>query len=313
VLTAMKAAILLFYVRKHHGLRGPWLSRGPFAEQVRHAAPFGLSGMLHGMRSQGDQWIAAALFSVAQFASFSVATVLGPVVQMCRQSVNHVFLPSMSRMHSSGDVRAMLALNSRANAMVALLVYPLLAFAFVFAVPLITLVYTAAYVDAVPVLRIYALGLLILVVEIQSVLFLMKQGPFAAWVNGLVLALALPLSYFGAITWGLPGAAIGSVVALYSERVVSLSRLARLSATPLLKLQDWSTLGGILVAAALSASIAGLLVNLVPMHPFAQLGAGALVVAILYPLALFLTGQRECLTSFLASLRHSGPEPVAIK
>jgi O-antigen/teichoic acid export membrane protein len=312
-LTALKAAILLFYVRRHHGFRGPWLSREPFREQVKHAAPFGLSGMLHGMRSQGDQWVAAALFSVAQFASFSVATVLGPVVQMCRQSVNHVFLPSMSRMHSSGDVRAMLALNSRANAMVALLVYPLLAFAFVFAVPLITLVYTAAYVDAVPVLRIYVIGLLILVVEIQSVLFLMKQGPFAAWVNGLTLALALPLSYFGAITWGLPGAALGSVVALYSERAVSLSRLARLSDTPLLKLQDWSTLGGILLAAALSASIAGLLLGMVVLHPFAELAAGTLVIAIVYPLALFLTGQRECLTSFLASLRHPGPEPAAIK
>jgi len=269
--------------------------------------------MLHGMRSQGDQWVAAALFSVAQFASFSVATVLGPVVQMCRQSVNHVFLPSMSRMHSSGDVRAMLALNSRANAMVALLAYPLLAFAFVFAVPLIALVYTTAYLDAVPVLRIYVVGLLILVVEIQSVLFLMKQGAFAAWVNGLVLALALPLSYFGAITWGLPGAAIGSVVALYSERAVSLSRLARLSDTPLAKLQDWWTLLGILLAAALSASIAGFALDMVQLHPFAELCAGALVVAIVYPLALFLTGQRQCLTSFLASLRHAGPEPAAIK
>ena len=313
LLTALKAAILLFYVRRHHGWRGPWISREPFREQLKHAAPFGLSGMLHGLRSQGDQWIAAALFSVAQFASFSVATVLGPVVQMCRQSVNHVFLPSMSRMHSSGDVRAMLALNSRANAMVALLVYPLLAFAFIFAVPLISLVYTSAYVEAVPVLRVYVIGLLILVVEIQSVLFLMKQGPFAAWVNGLVLALALPLSYFGAITWGLPGAAVGSVVALYAERAVSLSRLARLSDTPLLKLQDWGTLAGILLAAALSASIAGLLLGMVAVHPFVELALGALAVAIVYPLALFLTGQRECLTSFVASLRHSGPEPAAIK
>jgi hypothetical protein len=141
----------------------------------------------------------------------------------------------------------------------------------------------------------------------------MKQGPFAAWVNGLVLALALPLSYFGAITWGLPGAALGSVIALYSERAVSLSRLARLSDTPVLKLQDWSTLLGILMAAALSASVAGLLLDMVSLNPFAELAGGALVVAVLYPLALFLTGQRECLISFLASLRHSGPEPAAIK
>ena len=313
MLTALKAAILLYYVRRHHGLRGPWLARDAFAEQLRHAAPFGLSGMLHGLRAQGDQWVAAALFSVAQFASFSVATVLGPVVQMCRQSVNHVFLPSMSRHHSSGDLRAMLALNSRANAMVALLVFPLLAFAFVFAAPLITLVYTAAYLDAVPVLRIYVFGLMLLVVEIQSMLFLMKQGAFAAWVNGLVLALAIPMSYLGAVTWGLPGAAVGSVVALYCERALSLSRLARLADTPLHKLQDWTTLAGILAAAALSASIAGFALHGVGLGPFPMLAAGAAVMAIVYPAALFLTGQRRCLTSFLASMRHTGPEPAAAK
>ena len=312
-LTALKAGILLMYVRRYHGMRGPWMERAAFKEQVRHAAPFGLSGMLHGLRSQGDQWVAAALFSVAQFASFSVATVLGPVVQMCRQSVNHVFLPSMSRMHSSGDVRAMLALNSRANSMVALLVYPLLAFAFVFAVPLISLVYTASYLDAVPVLRIYVVGLLILVVEIQSVMFLMKQGAFAAWVNALVLALAIPLSYLGAMDFGLAGAAIGSVSALYAERLLTLTRLARLSQTPLHKLQDWPTLAGILAAAALSAAAAGLALREVQLRPFLMLVSGAGIVAVVYPAALFLMGQRRCITAFLASLRHSAPTPAAIK
>ena len=39
----------------------------------------------------------------------------------------------------------MLDLNSRANIMVATIVYPLLAFAFAFAEDLVTLVYTATY------------------------------------------------------------------------------------------------------------------------------------------------------------------------
>src|SRR5215210_2501721 len=131
----------------------------------------------------------------------------------------------------------------------------------------------------------------------------MKQGAFAAWVNGLVLALAIPLSYFGAVTWGLPGAALGSVVALYSERALSLTRLARLSNTPLAKLQDWTTLAGILGAAALSAAIAGVAVSHAHFGSFWQLATGATVMAIAYPAALFLMGQRRCLASFFASLR----------
>ena len=311
--TAFKAGILLWYVHRHHGLRGPWIRRGPFKEQLKQASPFALSGMLNGFRSQGDQWIAAMLFTVTQFASFSVATVMAPMVQMFRQSVNHVFLPSMSRHHSSGDFQSMLQLNSRANAMVALLVYPLLAFAFVFAEPLISLIYTPTYVAAAPVMRLYIVGLLALVVELTSILFLLKQGPFAARVNTLVLALALPMSYFGAITWGLIGAALGSVIALYAERVLSLARIAELTATPMSKLQDWTTLGGILAAAGLAAAAAGSVLEWTHLGPFALLAAGGATMAVIYPAALFLTGQRRCIASFIASLRHSGPEPAAAK
>ncbi|MGZ5038579.1 MAG: lipopolysaccharide biosynthesis protein, partial [Usitatibacter sp.] len=308
-----KVGLLAWYVRTHHGLAGPWIERESFKEQLRQASPFALSGMLNGFRSQGDQWIAAMLFSVTQFASFSVATVVAPMVQMFRQSVNHVFLPSMSRHHSAGDFESMLALNSRANAMVALLVYPMLAFAFAFAEPLISVIYTPTYIAAAPVMRLYIVGLLALVVELTSILFLLKQGGFAARVNALVLALAIPLSYFGAITWGLVGAAIGSVAALYAERALSLARIARLTGTPVAKLQDWTTLAGILAAAGLAALAAGFVLEMTHLAPLAHLALGGLAMALVYPAALFLTGQRQCIASFVASLRHHGPEPAAAK
>jgi O-antigen/teichoic acid export membrane protein len=145
--------------------------------------------------------------------------------------VNHVFLPSMSRLQSEGDFKAMLGLNSRANAMVALLVFPMLAFAFVFAEPMITLIYTSQYVDAVPVLRVYTIGLVAYVVELVSILFVLKQGGYAARVNAMALAVALPLSYFGATHFGLMGAAIGGVAAVYTERVVSLMKISRLTSS----------------------------------------------------------------------------------
>ncbi|HST02890.1 MAG TPA: oligosaccharide flippase family protein, partial [Usitatibacter sp.] len=304
-----KAVLLIVYVYRFHGIGGPWVEKKPLAEQVRQAAPFALSGGLMGLRSQGDQWIAATLFSVAQFASFSVATVMAPMVQMFRQSVNHVFMPSMSRVHSSGDLRAMLGLNSRANAMVALMVYPLLAFAFAFAEPVISLIYTHAYVDAVPAMRIYIVGLVAMVVEVVSLLFLLKEGPFAARVNALVLALAVTLSYVGAVTWGLAGAAMGSVAAIFAERALSLARISTRTEIRVRELQDWTTLAGILAAAILSAGIAAFFIHFTHWPPFVTLAAGGTVFAIAYPGALCLTGQRRCLASFIASIRHTAPHP----
>ncbi|MEO7743015.1 MAG: oligosaccharide flippase family protein [Usitatibacter sp.] len=303
----LKAGLVIVYVARNHGLAGPVARRDTFAAQLKQAAPFALSGTLHGVRSQGDQWIAAALFTVTQFASFSVATVLAPIVQIFRQSVNHVFLPSMSRLQSEGDFRAMLALNSRANDMVALLVYPLLAFAFVFAEEIITLIYTRTYLDAVPVLRLYSLALVAFVVEVVSVLFVLKQGAFAARVNGLVLLIALPMSWFGATHWGLVGAASGSVAAIYAERVLSLTRIALLTGTPVSKLQDWNVLGSLLGAAALSAGLAGFVLHWAPWSSFARLVSAAATVAATYPLALRLFGQGGQLTQLIASLRNKAP------
>jgi O-antigen/teichoic acid export membrane protein len=305
----LKGAIVVGYVRKHHGLTGAWFGRGEFNAQVRQAAPFAASGALHGVRQQADQWIAAALFSVSEFAAFSVATVLAPLVQICRQSVNNVFLPSMSRMQSSGDMTGVLALNSRANSMVALLVYPALAFAFVFADQVITLIYTSTYLEAAPVLRIYVIGLVAFVVELVSVLFVMKQGPFAAKVNGIVLLVAIPLSLLGALRWGLPGAALGSVAAIYTERWLSLRRIAQLTDTPIRRLQDWRTLVGILAASVLAAALAGLAVHWTGWHPFGTLLAGAGVLALAYPPALFVTGQWGELTQFLGSFRNAAARP----
>ena len=301
----LKAAILVWYVARHHGLLGPIGRASAFKAQVRQAAPFAISGALHGVRYQSDQWIAAALFPVSVFASFSVGTVIGPIAQIFRQSVNHVFLPSMSRLQSAGDVKAMLALNARANTMVALVVYPMIAFAFVFAADVVALIYTRTYLDAVPVMRIYIVGIIAFVVEVVSILFVLQQGGFAARVNLLVLSIAIPLSLFGAMRWGLWGAALGSVAAVYAERVISLRKIAVLTGTPISRQQDWKSLAGILAAAAVAAAACGFVVHAFEWSAFARLAAGGALLAIAYPLALAATGQLGAFTAFVRSLRAS--------
>jgi hypothetical protein len=151
------------------------------------------------------------------------------------------------------------------------------------------------------------------VVELVSILFVLKQGAYAARINAMALAVALPLSYFGATHFGLLGAAFGGVAAVYAERVVSLTRIARLTHTPIAQLQDWSTLGGLLAAASLSALVASTVLAWKGLPLLGTLAAGAAIVAVTYPAALYLTGQRRHLMSFIASIRHAEPEPAPIK
>lgn len=251
-----RAALLVYYLGRRHGLGGPWFDRAAFAEQFRHGAPLGISNSLNGLRSKADQWVAASLFSVSSFAAFSIAALVSHLMLILRQSVMQTFLPSMSRMHATGDVQGMLAMNSRCNVMVARLLYPLLAFGFVFASEIVTIVYTASYLEAVPAIRAYVIGMLPMAIETTSMVLLLRRGGFNLGLTVFTLVLSVALSWTAALRFGLAGAAAGSVIAVYVDRIVLLAYLARHTAIPLARLQDWRGLSVALGFAAATGALA---------------------------------------------------------
>jgi O-antigen/teichoic acid export membrane protein len=297
-----KVAMLLGYVVRYHGFGGPILRRGVFVDQLKYAAPLGAAGALYGLRAQADQWVAAALFPLSMFASFSIAAVLGPLMNLCRLSVSCAFLPSMSRLEAAGDIRAMLELNSRANIMVGALVCPLLAFAFVFAEELVTLVYTGTYVDAAPVMRVYIVGLVALVVELSSITMLLRQAPFVMWLNLVALIVAVALDWWSALHFGLMGAAVGSVIVIYLDRFVTLRRIALRTDVPFRRLQDWRTLGQWMLFATLAAALAWGTVGryFSASGPHVRLIVGGTLLTAAYAVLAELSGMGR---SWLAAVR----------
>jgi O-antigen/teichoic acid export membrane protein len=305
---AFKVVLLFGYVAKHHGLRGPIVRWDAFAEQVRLAAPFGASGALYGLRAQADQWVAAALFPLGMFASFSIAVVLGPLVNLCRMSINYAFLPSMSRLQSEGNIAGALELNSQANTMVGTLIYPSLAFAFVFAEELITLVYTGTYVDAAPVMRVYIAGLAALVVELASIMLLLRQGTFAMAVNAVSLVVSVPVNWVAALNFGLPGAALGTVTTIFADRIATLARISRRTGIPVRRLQDWRGLGCSMLFAALAAALAWVVTDrfFAGAGPLARVMAGAVVMSVAYAAMAGRSQAGRTLLATLRGARHAG-------
>src|SRR5919204_69514 len=172
----LKFALLIAYIGRFHGWGKPWFKRSVFAGQFAYTAPFGLASACYVLRSQADQWVAATLFTLHSFASFSIAAILGQMVNIFRTSVVEAFMPSMSRLEAAGELGSMMEMNARANAMVARLLLPLLGFVFAFAEDMVRLIYTASYVNAGAVMRVYIAGLAVLVIEVSTVMQLLRQG-----------------------------------------------------------------------------------------------------------------------------------------
>jgi O-antigen/teichoic acid export membrane protein len=276
----VKLAALIFYVHRHHGLGRPWFQPREFKDQVAYSAPYGISNALFSLRSQADQWVAASLFALSSFAAFSIAAIVGQVVHIFRHSVMEAFLPSMSRLEAAGDVRGMMEMNARANVMVGTMLFPLLAVAFVFAEEIVTIVYTASYLEAAPVIRLYIVAMIAMVIEIGSVILLLREGRFQLQITGLALIVSVLASLAGAYYFGLTGAAAGSVLAIYLDRVITLRRVARRTGIALSRLQSWGALAWALVTACVAAAFAWLVVP--EMNDFARLVAGTAVLGAAY-------------------------------
>ena len=294
---AVKVGVLLFYVARYHGLRGPVMRKAAFADQLHHAGLFSVASTLYGLQAQADQWIAAAMFSMAMFASFSVAAVLAPLINLCRQSMNYAFLPAMSRCHAEGNIQGMVELNRRANVLVGTLIYPLLAFCFVFTEEIVTLVYTATYIDAAPVMRLYVLGMAAIAIETGTVTLQLRQGRHQLVMSACLLALSVPLSWLGALQFGLPGAAIGSVTAMFLDRYFTLRMMAEKTGVPVRRLQDWRSIGLWVLFGAVSALCAWGVVELcLPASgAFARLALAGACMALVYGTlqALFGIGRAQ--------------------
>jgi len=147
------------------------------------------------------------------------------------------------------------------------------------------------------------------VIELNSILLLLKQGTFSLRLNACTLVMSVALSYWGATHVGLAGAAIGSIAMIWVERAVLLRRIARLTGERLADLQDWRRLGAMLVAAAAGAAVAALVATSWPLAPLARLAVGAFVMALSYPAGLLLVGQGRELSGFFQ--RSTASEPVA--
>ena len=257
--------------------------------QLSYAIPFGISRVFTGSRRQGEQWIVAFLFSPASFAVFSIGMSFLVVLRLVRSSLGNVLLPKMSRSSAREDMPRSLELNSRGNIAVVMFTAPAVAFIWFFAEPLVRLLYTQAYLDAAPVLRVYMVTLLVMSTELATVLMVLEQGRHVAKVNALVLVLSLMISFFGGKLFGITGVALGALAGEILSRVLNYRHASRILGIPAGQLQDWPTLARISFAAIAAAGISRFAVyKLDQDSDFLILCAGAFSFTCVFALSLIV-------------------------
>ena len=131
-------------------------------------------------------------------------------------------------------------------------------------------------------MRVYIVGMAALVIEMGSIVLLLRQGGFALRVAACALAFSVAVSWAGAHAPRPRRRGAGSVLAVYLDRFVMLRRISRLTGVPLRRLQDWRASRCAPVRRRRSRPCLGWIVaeRLLAGHgPLARLAAGSALIA----------------------------------
>ena len=130
----------------------------PFVrKQLAYGVPVGMLAMVSIINLNIDKYLVGLFFPVGAFAVYYIGALWAPVFSWTTQSVVQVVIPRLSAAHHQGDLAAMQKLRSRMASRMALVYFPLATLMAIIAQPLIELLFTSAYVGAVPVFTIYLL------------------------------------------------------------------------------------------------------------------------------------------------------------
>lgn len=130
---------------------------GFMREQLAYGVPMGLTAMIYVINVNIDKYLVSIFFSTAIFAYYYVGSLWTIVFGWITQSVAQVVLPTLSGAHKKGDFSEMTRIQGESVRLLALIFIPLTVILPLIANPLIIILFTVDYVEAVPVFLVYLL------------------------------------------------------------------------------------------------------------------------------------------------------------
>ena len=222
-------------------------------DQLKYAAPIGLSSYLGILGRQIDQYLVSIFFVPADFAVYSRGSIRIPVLGDLQFIINDLQMPKYVKSYSKGDNVSFLKIFHKSIVKVAKIKYPAFCFLFASAPSLIEILYTRTYHAAIPVFRTYLIMLLTTVTvygiapRASGKTISITISVLIGILTNVVLSLML-LPVLGAL-----GAAVGTIVASTAAAGYLLFVSAGLLKVSLARIFPWRNLGKLLLISAVAS------------------------------------------------------------
>lgn len=317
VLAWMRICVALFYLRREFG--GEFKPDAAlFRTQLAYALPFQMSVVVDLLQANLHQYAVSYHFDAATFAIYAVGCLQIPFVDFFAGPVANVMMVRMGEERKDGRGHAVVPIWNDTTRKLALVFFPMVGLLLVNADKIIVFLFTESYLPSIPIFMIWSAGILLTVLQTDSVLRVYAETRFLLLISIIRLLLIVGLIQWFLAAFHLSGGVLITVLALGVGKGLALLRMKRVMRTSLREVLPWRSLAGISVVACI-AGMAALVVKSfleVSALPMMLVTSGVYMTAyllLLFWMSVLTDEERMVIKGWLSPLAAPCDQAVELK
>ena len=223
-----------------HGFRAERYFFGIW-NQVRYGLVLGVAGMLWTFLMRFPEMTVSKFYDIETYAVYAAGCRQIPILQFFSQSIAAVALVKFAQLEKENDWANIRKLWDKILGSMYAVGIPVTIFFLLVSKPLIVLMFTEDYVEAVPIFQINAIAMLYIILNPTLVLRAMDRNDISVKVNLGTMILLPPALYAGMKLFGLSGIIGASAVMLIGGRIINQAILNRLTPVYLPYVASWKS------------------------------------------------------------------------
>lgn len=182
------------------------VSKPKIFEQIRTALPLGITVMISSVLTVTDGIYVSSLLNVEDYAVYRNGAMYLPLIMNLYGAINSIILPDISLLYKENRWHEIVLMKQKIAGIFVFFVYPVLIYFLVFAVDLITLIYSEKYLLSTFIFQVFNITLFFRICNAEDLFLVANKAGKLPLLYGITCLYALVLNYFLIHEWGINGA-----------------------------------------------------------------------------------------------------------
>lgn len=251
---AQCAVLLVLYMKVAGPLQVPlWQN---FRAQWKYSADVTVQTMAGQVAAEMDKLLVSAAYSPSRFGAYSVGARELPLVPMVPYAITDSISPDLSRFSVAGNFQEFRELWHRWVRRAALLMYPIFALVLFQHKEIVTILYTADYLEGALPMLIVGCVIPLRITSFYQVLLSLNGSRVIMYSSIAMLILISSMSWLFMNTFGLWGPALAILIAEYTVNAGVLWNICKRTGLSFAAVLPWGYLFKLLLIAVISGALA---------------------------------------------------------